>query len=457
MITPHPDVSDLEKQTIKRVTRRMIPFLILLFVVAFLDRNNVGFAALHMNADIGISQAIYGLGAGIFFLGYFMFEVPSNILLHRYGARVWLARIMVTWGIIAGAMGFLQTAGHFITLRVLLGIAEAGFFPGVIYLLSLWFPSRYRARMIATFYLGVPIAQVLGAPLSVGLMQLGDAWGFVGWRVMYIVEAVPAVILGVVCYFYLTDRPSDAHWLTDEQRNWLIKTLDQEERNKPLVVGIQPTKGQMIRKALGNKQVWMLALVYFGITSGSNAMNFFLPTVLASFRASFGLEIGLMQNGLITAIPYAVAAVAMIWWSRRSDRLQERHWHAGGAAMLAAAAIALALLINQPWIIVIGFVFLAMGVYSAINVFWAVPGQVLTGVGAAAGIGLINSIGNLSGFSGPYLTGLLFTMTGSYTPGFLMIAALVGLGGLGMVLMPRNPVSLTGKPTTADETLGAKT
>ncbi len=457
MITPHPDVSDLEKQTIKRVTRRMIPFLILLFVVAFLDRNNVGFAALHMNADIGISQAIYGLGAGIFFLGYFMFEVPSNILLHRYGARVWLARIMVTWGIIAGAMGFLQTAGHFITLRVLLGIAEAGFFPGVIYLLSLWFPSRYRARMIATFYLGVPIAQVLGAPLSVGLMQLGDAWGFVGWRVMYIVEAVPAVILGVVCYFYLTDRPSDAHWLTDEQRNWLIRTLDQEERNKPLVVGIQPTKGQMIRKALGNKQVWMLALVYFGITSGSNAMNFFLPTVLASFRASFGLEIGLMQNGLITAIPYAVAAVAMIWWSRRSDRLQERHWHAGGAAMLAAAAIALALLINQPWIIVIGFVFLAMGVYSAINVFWAVPGQVLTGVGAAAGIGLINSIGNLSGFSGPYLTGLLFTMTGSYTPGFLMIAALVGLGGLGMVLMPRNPVSLTGKPTTADETLGAKT
>jgi MFS family permease len=457
MITPHPDVSDLEKQTIKRVTRRMIPFLILLFVVAFLDRNNVGFAALHMNADIGISQAIYGLGAGIFFLGYFMFEVPSNILLHRYGARVWLARIMVTWGIIAGAMGFLQTAGHFITLRVLLGIAEAGFFPGVIYLLSLWFPSRYRARMIATFYLGVPIAQVLGAPLSVGLMQLGDAWGFVGWRVMYIVEAVPAVILGVVCYFYLTDRPSDAHWLTDEQRNWLIKTLDQEERNKPLVVGIQPTKGQMIRKALGNKQVWMLALVYFGITSGSNAMNFFLPTVLASFRASFGLEIGLMQNGLITAIPYAVAAVAMIWWSRRSDRLQERHWHAGGAAMLAAAAIALALLINQPWIIVIGFVFLAMGVYSAINVFWAVPGQVLTGVGAAAGIGLINSIGNLSGFSGPYLTGLLFTMTGSYTPGFLMIAALVGLGGLGMVLMPRNPVSLAGKPTTTDETLGAKT
>ena len=340
MTIPLTDVSDIEQQTIKRVTKRMIPFLVLLFVVAFLDRNNVGFAALRMNADIGISQTIYGLGAGIFFLGYFMFEVPSNILLHRYGARVWIARIMVTWGIIAGAMGFLQTPVHFISLRVLLGIAEAGFFPGVIYLLSLWFPSRYRARMIATFYLGVPIAQIVGAPLSVGLMELGDAWGFVGWRLMYIVEAVPAVILGVVCFFYLTDRPADAHWLTDEQRNWLINTLEQEERSKPLVVGVQPTKGQMIRKALANRQVWLLALVYFGITSGSNAMNFFMPTVLASFRESFGLEIGLMQNGLITAVPYAVAAVAMIWWSRRSDRLQERHWHAGGAAMLAAIAIA---------------------------------------------------------------------------------------------------------------------
>lgn len=456
MITPHPDVSDIEQQTIKRVTRRLIPFLVLLFVVAFLDRNNVGFAALRMNEDIGISQTIYGLGAGIFFLGYFIFEVPSNILLHRFGARIWLARIMVTWGIIAGAMGFLQTAGHFITLRVLLGIAEAGFFPGVIYLLSLWFPSRYRARMIASFYLGVPIAQILGAPLSVGLMQFGDTWGVVGWRLMYIVEAVPALILGVVCYFYLTDRPADAHWLTAEQRQWLIKTLDEEERSKPLVVGVQPTKGQMIRKALASRQVWMLALVYFGITSGSNAMNFFLPTVLASFRASFGLEIGLMQNGLITAVPYAVAAVAMIWWSRRSDRLQERHWHAGGAAMLAAASIALALAINQPWIIVIGFILLAMGVYSAINVFWAVPGQVLTGVGAAAGIGLINSIGNLSGFAGPYLTGFLFNVTGSYTPGFLIIAALVGAGGLGMVLMPRNSVALDDARGTPADVLGGK-
>ena len=437
MTTPDPAILDIEKQTISRVTKRLVPFLILLFVVAFLDRTNVGFAALRMNEDIGINQTIYGLGAGIFFLGYFIFEVPSNIMLHRFGARVWIARIMVTWGIIASAMGLLQTAGHFITLRVLLGIAEAGFFPGVIYLLSLWFPARYRARMIATFYLGVPIAQVIGAPLSVGLMQLGDTLGVVGWRLMYMAEGIPAIVLGVVCYFYLTDRPADAHWLTPPQRAWLMDTLAREERDKPLAVGAAQSKGQMIRQVLCNRQVWLLALVYFGITSGSNAMNFFMPSVLQSFRASFGLELGLMQNGLITAIPYALAAVAMIVWSRRSDRLQERHWHAGGAALLASVSIALALLINQPWIIVIGFVLLAIGVYSAINVFWAVPGQVLTGVGAAAGIGLINSIGNLSGFSGPYITGLLYTTTGSYTPGFLVIAALVGAAGIGMMLMPR--------------------
>lgn len=433
----HSLPSELEQQTIRRISRRIIPFLILLFVVAFLDRTNVGFAALRMNEDIGISQAIYGLGAGIFFLGYFIFEVPSNILLHRFGARIWIARIMITWGLVAAAMGFLQTSTHFVVLRVLLGIAEAGFFPGMIFLLSLWFPNRYRARVIATFYLGVPISQVIGAPLSVGLMELGEHIGVVGWRLMYIAEGLPAVALGIACLFYLTDRPADAHWLPEANRRWLIDALAQEERAKPLAVSGHLSKRQMVAQALSNPQVWLMAFVYFGITSGSNAMNFFMPTVLQSFRTTFGLDLGLLQNGLITAIPYALAAVCMILWSRHSDRYQERHWHAGGAALLAAVSIAVALVINQPWVIVIGFTLLAIGVYSAINVFWAVPGQALTGVGAAAGIGLINSIGNLSGFSGPYLTGLLFTATGSYTPGFLIIAALVAAGGLGMLMLPR--------------------
>ena len=431
------DVHDLERRTIRRITRRLVPFLVVLYIINFLDRTNVGFAALRMNQDIGISAAIYGLGAGIFFLGYFFFEVPSNVLLHRFGARIWIARIMITWGIIATAMGFLQTTGHFLTLRVLLGIAEAGFFPGIIFLLSLWFPARYRARVIATFYLAIPVAQVIGAPLSVGLMELGDAFGFVGWRVMYVLEGLPAIGLGIACLFYLTDKPADARWLEPQEREWLINTLAQEEREKLVKSTPGLTHSAEIRLALTHPLVWRMALIYFGITSGSNAMNFFFPSVLQSFRGSFGIELGLMQNGLITAIPYTLAGIAMVFWSRHSDRHQERHIHAGSAALLAAASITVALMINQPWIIVCGFILLTIGVYSAINVFWAIPGQVLTGVGAAAGIGLINSIGNLSGFTGPFLTGLLYNVSGSYTASFLVIAALVAAGGIGILMLPR--------------------
>ena len=429
--------SALERETIRRVIRRIVPFLALLFIVNFLDRTNVGFAALRMNEDIGISPTVYGFGAGVFFLGYFIFEVPSNVLLHRFGARIWIARIMVTWGIIASVMGFLHTPTHFIVLRALLGVAEAGFFPGVIYLLSLWFPARYRAQVIAGFYLGVPISQVLGAPLSVSLIQLGDQLGYTGWRVMYFLEGLPAILLGVVCFFYLSDRPSEARWLSDEQRAWLVDRLAAEEAAKPLAVDGQMSHGAQIRAVLKNPLVWLLAFGYFGITSGSNAMNFFFPSVLQSFQQSFGIKLGLLQNGFITAIPYAMAAIVMVIWSRRSDRLQERHKHVAAAAILAAVSIAIALLVNHPLATVIGFILLAVGVFSAIITFWSIPGQVLTGVGAAAGIGLINSVGNLSGFSGPYLIGALKSATGSYTPGFLIIAALVFAGGICVLLLPR--------------------
>jgi ACS family tartrate transporter-like MFS transporter len=451
MSTLSTPVSDLEKQTISRVTRRLIPFLALLFIVAFLDRTNVGFAALRMNQDIGISQTLYGFGAGIFFLGYFIFEVPSNIFMHRYGARLWIARIMVTWGIVASVMGMLQTPVHFVVLRALLGVAEAGFFPGVIYLLSLWFPARYRAQVIAGFYLGVPISQVIGAPLSVSLIELGEHIGVTGWRLMYVLEGLPAILLGVVCWFYLSDRPSEARWLTDEQRNWLMRTLAAEEAAKPLAVGKGMSHGAQIRTVLKNRVVWAMALTYFGITSGSNAMNFFFPSVLQSFQESFGIKLGLLQNGLITAIPYALAGVAMFYWSRRSDRKQERYVHVASAALLAAVSIAIALVVDHPLATIVGFILLAIGVYSAVITFWAIPGQVLTGVGAAAGIGLINSVGNLSGFAGPYLIGLIKTATGSYTPGFLLIAALVGAGGVGALLLPRRPGSATMPIVTTEQ------
>lgn len=428
-------VSALEEQTIKRISKRIIPFLVILFVMAFLDRTNIGFAALHMNDAIGITQTIFGLGAGIFFLGYFIAEVPSNILLHRFGARIWIARIMITWGIIAAMMGFIQNGTQFIVLRFLLGIAEAGFFPGVIFYLTLWFPARYRARVFASFYLGLPIAQIIGAPISVGLMQWGDTIGYEGWRLMYVLEGIPSIILGIVCLKYLTNTPKEAQWLSTEQRVWLMNTLEREEREKENTEDSNLTKGEMIKQVFKNPLVWIMAMVYFGITSGSNAMFFFLPSVLESFRNTFGMEITLIQNGMLTAIPYAFAAVGMILWSRRSDRKQERYKHGACAALMAAIAIAIALVINQPWAIIVGFIFLAIGVFSAINIFWTLPGQTLTGVGAAAGIGLINSVGNLSGFTGPYLTGYLYTTTGNYTIAFLVIASFVAIGGLGLLLL----------------------
>ena len=427
--------SALEEQTIQRISKRIIPFLIILFVMAFLDRTNIGFAALHMNDAIGITQTIFGLGAGIFFLGYFIAEVPSNVLLHRFGARIWIARIMITWGIIAALMGFIQNGTQFIVLRFLLGIAEAGFFPGVIFYLTLWFPARYRARVFATFYLGLPIAQIIGAPISVGLMQWGDTIGYEGWRLMYVLEGIPSIILGIICLKYLTNTPKEAQWLTTDQRQWLMDTLEKEEREKTEHADAHLSKSTIIKQVFKNPLVWLMALVYFGITSGSNAMFFFLPSVLESFRNTFGMEISLIQNGLLTAIPYAFAAVGMILWSRRSDRKQERHKHGACAALMAASAIAIALIVNQPWAIIVGFIFLAIGVFSAINIFWTLPGQTLTGVGAAAGIGLINSVGNLSGFTGPYLTGYLYTTTGTYTIAFLVIAGFVAIGGIGLLVL----------------------
>lgn len=435
--TPSP----VEVETMRRVTRRMVPFLMTLFFVNFLDRTNLAVAALNMNKDIGINQSVYGLGAGIFFVGYLIFEIPSNILLHRFGARVWLARIMISWGLVAAGMGFLRTPEHFLVMRTLLGITEAGFFPGVIFLLYLWFPFRYRAKTVATFYLGLPVAQVIGAPLSAGLMHLGNTLGLAGWRLMYVCEGLPAILLGITCLFYLTDNPADAKWLKEEERSWLMETLATEKKGITSTSSQQLSKGKQIRRILGNKFVWALSLIYFGITSGSNAMNFFLPSILQSFHGTFGLNIGLIQNGLITAVPYAVAGVAMYFWSARSDRFRERRIHAGSAALLAAFSIAIAFLANNPFVIMLGFTLLAVGVYSAINVFWAIPGQVLTGVEAAAGIALINSIGNFSGFVGPYMSGRLYTLTGTYIFSFLVIALMVGLGGIGLFLFPRKYLS----------------
>jgi MFS transporter, ACS family, tartrate transporter len=455
-MTPTPALTaeaSLEQRCVGRVFRRIVPFLSVLYVVNFLDRTNVGFAALTMNTDIGISPSVYTIGAGIFFFGYFIFEIPSNILLHRFGPRMWIARIMVSWGLIACAMGFLQNSVHFIALRVLLGVAEAGFFPGVIFLLGLWIPRRYLAGTIASFYLGVPISQVIGAPLSTGLMALGGHFHVPGWRLMFVCEGLPAIVLGVVCLLYLTDTPADAKWLAEDERAWLMSRLAAEERAKSESTGPQASKGEQVRRALSSPVVWALAWIYFGITCASNSLNYLLPSVLQSFHETFGLQIGLIMNGFITAIPYAAAAVTMLIVTRRSDRVQERRWHTGIASLLAAVSIGISLLVNNPYVIIVGFVMMAMGAYSSINVFWSIPQQVLSGLEAAAGIALINAIGNLSGFFGPYISGFIYSWTHTLTTGFFVIAAIAAFGGIGILLLPQRLVDRV-KPSTTEQELG---
>lgn len=406
---------------IRKVTVRLVPFLGLLYLINYLDRVNLGFAALTMNSDLGLSAAAYGLGAGLFFIGYFFFEVPSNIILHRVGARVWIARIMVTWGMVASATAFIQGEISFYVVRVLLGVAEAGFFPGIILYLTYWFPRAQRAKIVALFFLAVPLSSVIGSPLSTLLIQSGDGvLGFdAGWRFMFFVEGVPAVLLGVLVLAFLPSRPRQAKWLTEQESSALEARIAEENaRELP------------VRAALIDPRVIALSVVYFGIVYGLYVLAFFLPQVIKGFQKQFQVTFSLVEIGLITAVPYAVASVAMVLWARHSDRTGERTGHVAIAAFVGAVAIAAALYMNSPLLVMVCIIVCAIGVYAAIPVFWQLPNAFLTGVGAAAGIGLINSFGNLSGFLGPYLTGWLQGLTGSFRPGLWVVAGFMVLAGV---------------------------
>lgn len=406
---------------IRKVTVRLVPFLGLLYLINYLDRVNLGFAALTMNSDLGLSAAAYGLGAGLFFIGYFFFEVPSNIILHRVGARVWIARIMVTWGMVASATAFIQGEISFYVVRVLLGVAEAGFFPGIILYLTYWFPRAQRAKIVALFFLAVPLSSVIGSPLSTLLIQSGDGvLGFdAGWRFMFFVEGVPAVLLGVLVLAFLPSRPRQAKWLTEQESSALEARIAEENaRELP------------VRAALIDPRVIALSVVYFGIVYGLYVLAFFLPQVIKGFQKQFQVTFSLVEIGLITAVPYAVASVAMVLWARHSDRTGERTGHVAIAAFVGAVAIAAALYMNSPLLVMVCITVCAIGVYAAIPVFWQLPNAFLTGVGAAAGIGLINSFGNLSGFLGPYLTGWLQGLTGSFRPGLWVVAGFMVLAGV---------------------------
>ncbi len=408
---------DIEASTTAVVTRRLIPFLFLLFVVNFLDRVNVGFAALQMNADLGLTPDVFGLGVGVFFVGYLLFEIPSNLVLQRIGARVWIARIMVTWGLLSMAMALATGVKSFYALRFLLGIAEAGFVPGILLYLGQWFPERARAAAVAKFMSASAISIVVGGPLSGVIMQLGGAMGLAGWQWLFILEGAPAVLLGLACLRYLDNRPADAAWLGAGQRAWLCATLEREAAART-GHGLS-TAGTALRDA----KVWLLGGVYFCTGIGFYGVSLWLPQIVRQLSGWSTLTIG-----LATAVPFVAAAAAMMLNGRHSDRTGERTWHIIGSCLLGAAGFTVGAFAGSPAVALLGVSLGAVGIWGCIGVFWSLPMAVLGGTGAAAGIALINSVGNVGGFAGPYLIGLLRTRTSDFSASLLMIAGFLVLG-----------------------------
>ncbi|MBN9756937.1 Nitrate/nitrite transporter [Pseudonocardia sp. Ae406_Ps2] len=410
----------LVSTAVRTATKRLIPLLALAYLLNYIDRVNVGFASLTMNADLGLSAAAYGLGAGLFFVGYFFFEVPSNVILHRVGARIWIARIMVTWGVVASSTAFIQGEIGFYVVRVLLGIAEAGFFPGIILYLTYWFPRVERARIVALFFLAVPLSSVVGGPLSTWLISIGDgALGFdAGWRFMFFVEGIPAVLLGIAVLWLLPDRPTRARWLPTDQAVALEERIAAED-------AAAAGQDRGVAAALRDGRVVALSVVYFGIVFGLYVLAFFLPQIVAGFEQQFGADYSLVEVGLITAVPYAIASVTMVLWARRSDRSGERPLHVAVPAVVGAVAIAGALYMDSPLLVMACVTVCAIGVFAAIPPFWSLPNAFLTGAGAAAGIGLINSFGNLSGFVGPFVAGWLKDLTGDSRAGMWVVAVMM--------------------------------
>jgi len=405
--------AELEKRVLRRITLRIVPFVMLLYFVAFIDRVNIGFAALTMNKDLGFSPSVFGFGAGIFFLGYFLFEVPSNLVLEKVGARIWIARVMITWGLISGAMAFVTGPNSFYALRFLLGAAEAGFFPGIILYLSYWFPARQRAAVTAIFMAAAPLSTVLGSPVSGALLEMHGILGFSGWQWMFIIEAAPALVLGVVVLFYMTDRPEKATWLNADERNWLVDTMNAESARKA------ERAGHSVWRGLADLRVLALALVYFGTSAGLYTLGIWAPQIIKEFGLSS------LQVGFINALPGAVAVIAMVLWARHSDRTGERTWHVVLACIIASIGLVLAGFAGSVMAVVLALTLVNAGISSAKPPLWSMPTMFLSGSAAAAGIATINSIGNLGGFVGPAMIGWIKDLTGSFQGGLYFVAALL--------------------------------
>jgi ACS family tartrate transporter-like MFS transporter len=403
-------VEPIESETMRRVARRLIPLLMCGYFAAYLDRVNVGFAALTMNKSLGLSTELFGIGSGIFFFGYFLFEIPSNLILSKVGARRWIARILVTWGVISAATAFVTGAWSFLAIRFLLGVAEAGFYPGIILYLTWWFPSSYRSRIIGIFMTAIPISIVTGSLISSQILRLGAWGGLEGWQWLFILEAVPAIVLGGVFLFYLTDTPEKAGWLKPEQKDWLVNRLASERTRKEAI------HGHSFRETMRHPRVWLLTLVYFGQNVSGYGLVIFLPQIVNRFGVGVG------WNGLISALPFAAAAVAMVWWGAHADRRDEHRLHTAAACLLNFAGLAVCVFLSDPVPMMIAIILSQMGQSAIAPTFWALPTAMLTGTAAAGGIALINSVGNIGGFLGPFMMGAIKDATGSFTIGLLSIA-----------------------------------
>src|SRR4051812_14923371 len=407
-----------------KVTRRIVPVMALGYIAAYLDRVNVGFAKLQMLGDLRFSETVYGLGAGIFFVGYFLFEVPSNMMLHRIGARRWLARIMISWGIISAAMRFVTTPASFYALRFLLGAAEAGFFPGVIYYLTQWYPAARRGRIVALFMTAIAICSVAGSLISGAIMQAFDgAMGLAAWQWLFLLEALPALAVGIYYLLRLTDNIQAAAWLQPEEKSVLTAQLCAEELD---------VHAETLKAAFADWRVWVACLIYFACASGIYGLGFWLPTIVADLGVKSPLEIG-----MLTAIPYAVAAVGMVLVGRSSDRHRERRWHFAVSAALGGLGLVLSVQFsNYPVSALAALTLATFGILSSAPLFWSFPTAFLKGAAAAAGIAIINSIANLGGFVIPFLMGLIKDATGSTANGMYFIAALL-FGGAVLALVVR--------------------
>jgi D-galactonate transporter len=422
--------SAAEAAVYRKVTWRLLPFLMLCYAIAYLDRVNIGFARLQMLDDLSFSETIYGLGAGMFFIGYVIFEVPSNIVLHRVGARLWIGRIMISWGIVSAAFMFVTTPFAFYALRFLLGVAEAGFYPGIILYLTYWFPSYRRARVVALFMTAIPVSGILGGPLSGWIMDTFAGWhGLAGWQWLFVIEAMPAIVLGAATIWYLDDGIQSAHWLNGDEKRLL------EDRLREDSVGV--VQDRSVWSILADRRIWHLSAIYFCAAMGQYGLTFWLPALLQAAGATSALEIG-----LLTAVPYSAAVVAMMLFGRSADRRRERRWHAAIPFLIGAVGLWLVVQAGtHTALAVLCLSIAAMGILSAAPLFWGLPTAFLGGAAAAAGIATINSIGNLGGFVSPYVVGWLRDATSSPEAGMYVIAIVLLVGAGGILLVPKALVS----------------